>query len=109
MHVRTFVDELLRVLRPGGTITIADVSAPDFWSTPLVVPFIRVAALIYFLPTEGFARALAEAASLSNIYTASGWRDVLAEAGFTSIQITILSRSHYWSPIPLILQATKPK
>lgn len=109
MHVRTFVDELFRVLRPGGTITVADVSAPAFWSKPLVVPIIRVAALVYFLPTEGFARALAEASALSNIYTATVWREVLAKAGFTSIQITVLSKTHFWSPIPLILQATKPK
>jgi ubiquinone/menaquinone biosynthesis C-methylase UbiE len=105
MNVPVFLAEVKRVLKPGGRLTLADVSASPAWRILFVVSLIRMAAFLYFLPKEGLSRALAEAESLSHIYTAEEWHEALSQAGFVDIQVTRLPTNHFWSPVPLILQA----
>jgi len=68
---------------------------------------IRAATFLYFLPQQGFARARAEAAALSNVYTGKEWEQGLIKAGFSDITIRTLPTRYSWLPSPLIIQAKK--
>jgi ubiquinone/menaquinone biosynthesis C-methylase UbiE len=109
-HMRSsnLVPELIRVLKPGGTITIADVGSTPSWNNPIVKVLLRIGAFFYFLQVEGFSRALSEADSLSNILSAKSWQALLETNHLTNVQVEQLPTNHFWSPVPLILQASKP-
>jgi ubiquinone/menaquinone biosynthesis C-methylase UbiE len=107
MDTSRLIAEMIRVLRPGGRITIADVGASPSWKFPLMKTFIRMIAFVYFLPAEGYARAWAEANSISNMMTAREWEAALAKAGFTGIRVNILKSRNFWAPAPIALNAIK--
>ena len=108
MSVSELLSESFRVLKPGGLITFADVGSNEAWRNPLVNVFLRIGAFFYFVFKEGFSRAIAESNSLSNILTIEEWKYRLAEHHFTGIRIERLPAGHFWSPAPLVIQATKP-
>lgn len=107
MNVIQILSEFRRVLKPGGIITIADVGSADTWQNPLVKTILRIGAFVYFLPSEGYARALSESASLSNILSAKDWKNALESVNLLNIQIDQLSTNHFWSPVPLIIRAIR--
>lgn len=107
LDVAVLLAEMSRVLRSGGRLTIADVSGSPAWRLPVVNTLIRIAAFLYFLPREGFARARSESGALSNVYTGEEWKEKLRETKFEEIQITELPTSHFWSPSPLVIRAKK--
>ncbi len=109
LDVPVVLAEMARVLKPGGRLTVADVIGSPVWHLPVVSALIRAATFIYFLPQEGVARARAESAALSNVYTEKEWEARLEEAGFEAIKITSLPTSHSWLPCPLVIQAQKIK
>ncbi|MCL4562671.1 MAG: methyltransferase domain-containing protein [Chloroflexi bacterium] len=108
LSVPQFLAQVHRVLKPGGRLAIGDVAGSPIWQLPGISHAIRAAAFLYFLPGEGFARASSEAAALSNVYSAPEWKEALALAGFSSIQINYLTARHSWIPAPLIIRAQKP-
>lgn len=107
MDVPLLISEISRLLKPNGSLTIADVGASPMWKYSLVKLPIRLLALLYFLPAEGFARAWSEASAVSNILTAAGWKNTLKDAGFDDIEVIKLSTSRPFIPEPLVLRATK--
>jgi hypothetical protein len=64
-------------------------------------------AFAYFLPKEGWARAWAESKAVSNMYTREAWKNVLAETGFSQIDVRVMKSRHFWAPSPISLKAVK--
>lgn len=109
LNVPVVLSEMYRVLKGDGRLTIADVGGSALWRFPLVNWIIRLATFVYFLPKEGYARARSEAAALDHVLTDKEWRDLLENLGFESISIQYLPVSHFWSPTPFVIQASKRK
>ncbi len=107
MDVPQLAAEMLRVLKPGGRVTIADVGAASTWKSPIIRFLIRIVAMIYFLPTEGFSRAWAEACAVSNMRTVEEWQAVMQDAGFQDVQVKKISARRSWAPSPIALKAAK--
>ncbi len=107
MNVPQLAAEMLRVLKPGGWVTLADVGAAPTWKSPIVRFLIRIVALLYFLPAEGFSRAWAEACAVSNMRTVEEWQAVMEEAGFQSVQVQKMKARRSWAPSPIALKAAK--
>jgi len=84
------LDEMMRVLKPGGRIAIADMGAPTAWrSAP-------ISWLILLLPGAGkligSPRVKAEAEAFQQTYTAEEWRSLLAAKGLKRAQVTAIPR-----------------
>jgi ubiquinone/menaquinone biosynthesis C-methylase UbiE len=107
LNVGVLLDEIVRLLRPGGQLTIADVGGAPAWRTPVVNAMIRTATFLYFLPKEGYARARVEASALSNVLTPTEWEDQMASRRFQAIQVNELPKSNAWAPAPLMIRALK--
>ena len=105
LNVGTLLDEMKRLLRPGGQLTIADVGGSSVWRNPVVSTMIRTATFFYFLPKEGYARARVESEALKNVLTPSEWGNHLALRRFQAIQVGELPKSHAWAPAPLVMKA----
>ncbi len=108
MDVPKLLSEILRVLKPGGRFSLADVGGARIWRSSIFSFFIKILAYVYFFITENKDRAWAEATAVSNIYTKDGWAEVLTKAGFTDIRIKQLESKSFWVPDPLLIQAKKP-
>lgn len=85
------LDEMVRVLKPGGRIAIADMGAPTAWrSAPL-------SWLILLLPRAGKLtgnpRVRAEAEAFQQTYTAEEWTSLLAAKGLKRAQVTAIPRA----------------
>ena len=108
MDTSVLIAEMIRVLRPGGRITVADVGAGPSWKSPVIRFFLRLVAWAYFLPAEGFSRAWAEATAVSNMMTAEQWQSALERAGFVEVEVHKMDSRHAWAPAPIALKASKP-
>jgi ubiquinone/menaquinone biosynthesis C-methylase UbiE len=107
LDVGILLDEIHRLLRPGGQLTIADVGGAAAWRLPVVSNLIRTATFFYFLPKEGYARARVEAGALSNVLTLPEWENQLANRHFHAVQVNELPKNHAWAPAPLVMKAIK--
>jgi ubiquinone/menaquinone biosynthesis C-methylase UbiE len=107
MDLDTLLSEISRVLAPGGRLAIADVGGSVLFKIPGINLVIRLLAFLYFLITEGPARARAESGALPNVFTAEEWTSHLIQAGFCQVQVTRLETRRNWSPAPLFLRASK--
>jgi demethylmenaquinone methyltransferase/2-methoxy-6-polyprenyl-1,4-benzoquinol methylase len=109
MDVKLLLLETWRVLSEEGVLSIADVGGSSLWKLPVVKLLLRFAAFVYFLFTENFNRAWAEAGAVSNVRSKEEWSDLLIETGFRNIKITKLKSKYRWVPEPLVIQAIKSK
>ena len=107
MSIHVMLAEMNRILKPEGTLLLADVGAGMLWKLPVYRQLIQLSTLIYFTIIEGFSRAHAEMTALPNILTQEKWSHVLVEEGFGSILITKLWRKFFWIPNPMVIQAKK--
>jgi ubiquinone/menaquinone biosynthesis C-methylase UbiE len=107
LDVGVLLNEINRLLRPSGQLTIADVGGAAAWQMPVVNTMIRTATFFYFLPKEGYARARVEAGALSNVLTPTEWENQLAVQRFQAIQVIELPKNHAWAPAPLVMKAIK--
>jgi len=109
MDVPLLLTEMKRLLKPGGSLTIADVGGSPTWRLPVIYLLIRMATFIYFLTTQSLPRAYAEAKALYNVRTMDEWYDLLSKTGFSGITINKLASKYFWVPDPLIIRATTKK
>lgn len=107
MDAPRLLEEILRILKPNGRLTIADVSGSPTWQNPILRAIIRLAAFLYFLATENFARAWAEAGALSNVRSKDEWFQLLREIGYVNVSIVELRKHRSWIPSPLLIKASK--
>jgi len=107
MDVDLLLSEMERILKFGGRISIADVGGSAFWRLPVIRTILMAAAFSYFLITENAARAWAEASALPHIRTSEEWHSILANLGFSSINIYKLPSKYKWIPEPLFIHAVK--
>ena len=108
LDVSILLDEMSRLLRPGGRLTIADVGGSAAWRRPPISWAIRTATFIYFLPKEGYARARAESAALTHVLTPSEWKEHLVARQFKGVCVEQLEKKRAWVPAPLLIRAIKP-
>jgi demethylmenaquinone methyltransferase/2-methoxy-6-polyprenyl-1,4-benzoquinol methylase len=102
--VERLIDQMQRVLCPGGWLLLADVGAAPIWRSflgKLGLTFL----LLYFGLAYSRTRVRAEMDALVNLRTASEWRDCLAAAGFADIAITELQGQHRFYPSGLLIKA----
>jgi ubiquinone/menaquinone biosynthesis C-methylase UbiE len=107
MDVRQLLLECRRVLRNGGTLTIADVGGAKIFRFPGVKLFVRIVLLIYFGLVENRARAWAEAGAVSHVLSQEDWYKLLVFCGFRNITIKKLKSKYFWVPSPLLIKAEK--
>ena len=108
MDVLTVLGEAHRALADGGRLVMATVGARRYWQAPGVRALMHGITFLYFKSQGHTARARAEAATTSNIHTAFEWRDILADAGFASIDVRReFTPRHSWYPYGLVLRAKK--
>lgn len=107
MQVNQLASEIYRILQDNGRFSLADVGGSKLWRNPVINFFIKILAFFYFLITENKDRAWAEASAVSNVFTADDWYQILKNAGFKDIKVTLLKSNKFWVPNPLLIQAKK--
>ena len=107
MDVDRFVSESHRILESGGRLSIIDAGGSVFWKIPGVKFLLRIAAYIYFIINESHSRAWAESSAVSHVRTKEEWEQLLAEKGFTSIEVRKLKSKYALVPSPLLIKAIK--
>jgi ubiquinone/menaquinone biosynthesis C-methylase UbiE len=101
------LDEMMRVLKPGGQIALADMGAPPAWRSVPISWLMRLLVWAYKLSGNPTARADAEA--FSRTYTAEEWRGLLAAQGFESPHVTaILRPGQRIYPCAILARGRKP-
>jgi ubiquinone/menaquinone biosynthesis C-methylase UbiE len=84
------LDEMVRVLKPGGRIAIADMGAPTAWRSAPISWLMLLLAWAYKLTGSPTAKADAEA--FQQTYTAEEWTSLLAAKGLKRAQVTAILR-----------------
>lgn len=107
MQIEQLSSEIYRILRDNGRFSLADVGGSKWWRNPIINFFIKILAYVYFLISENKDRARAEASAVSNVFTPDDWQQILSNAGFKQIKVTLLKSRKFWVPDPLLIQAIK--
>lgn len=105
MDIDRMLSEVMRVLKTDALFSMIDVGSTPFWRLPVIRFFSRIFAFFYFLITENFSRAWAEAQAVTNVRTAEEWRQSLADLGFRDIDIQPLPSKYAWLPEPLAIRS----
>jgi ubiquinone/menaquinone biosynthesis C-methylase UbiE len=104
MDVPQMLSEMRRVLKVGGKLIMADVGASAFWRSLWGRAVLRLLLLRYGL-AHSSARAQAEWEALPNVRTAGEWHAVLAEFGFTKVEVIESRARRPWHPHALTMRA----
>jgi ubiquinone/menaquinone biosynthesis C-methylase UbiE len=84
------LDEMVRVLKPGGHMAIADMGAPPAWRSPPISWLMLLLARAYKLTGNPTAKSDAEA--FQQTYTAEEWRSLLVAKGLKKAEGTTILR-----------------
>jgi ubiquinone/menaquinone biosynthesis C-methylase UbiE len=84
------LDEMVRLLKPGGRIAIADMGAPPAWRSLPISWLMLLLARAYKLTGNPTAKADAEA--FQQTYTAEEWRSLLIAKGLKKAEVTAILR-----------------
>lgn len=107
IHQHQLLEQVSSVLKPGGQVILADVSASPSWRFPGVKSCLRLAALLYFLITVSPARAWVESQAVTSVYTEKEWVTALREYNFSATRVHKPFIQHTWAPSAIMIAATK--
>jgi ubiquinone/menaquinone biosynthesis C-methylase UbiE len=107
MSVDQLLAEIQIALAPGGKFYIGDVGGSSRWRIGIIRLIIKLFAFIYFLFTENYSRARSESEAVANVMTTQEWHDRISAKGFENISIREVKSSRFWTPNPVIIEATK--
>ena len=96
--------EVRRVLKPNGRTVMIDVGASAFWRSFLGAIVLRVLLVRYGLSRRD-ARARAEVEAFRNVRTATEWKTLLSELGFSRIEVAESRALRPWYPSAMTMSA----
>jgi ubiquinone/menaquinone biosynthesis C-methylase UbiE len=105
MQVPILLQELSRVLRPGGQLLIADVALANLFRTAPGRLLLRTLAWWYGR-REGAARMQAEMEAVPNMLTPEQWRVALDTAGFIILDMKTIPAHRAWYPPGVLAKAS---
>jgi len=89
--VSAALDDILRVLRPGGRVMIMDMGAPPAWRSVPISWLMGLLRWVYGL--VGGAQGKAEAQAFGRTYTTDEWEGLLASKHLMEPQVLEVRRS----------------
>ena len=108
MQAEQLIRQMRRVLTPGGWLLMADVGAAPMWRS-FMGKLALGALLLYFGFAYSRKRVRAEMDAITNLRSASEWREFLGAAGFTDITVIEMPGQRSFYPSGLLIKArTKP-
>lgn len=107
-QVRKSLREMVRVLKPGGRLSIADPARNPRWaSVPGLVMKLCLGAL-YLLRKRSLTIVRAELDSMKQLFTKGEWEDMLREAGLHSVEVQEVPHpTSQWYSSMLFIRAGK--
>lgn len=107
MDISRMLKEIKRTIKRNGRLSMIDAGVPPIWHFPIINGLVKVIAFVYFLFKENKTRAYAEAAAVTNVFTAEEWQDALLELGFEEISTEVIPGKYKWIPNALSIKAVK--
>lgn len=108
MHVKTALAEIIRVLKKGGRLVIADMGASPRWRTPAGRVVVRLLLFLYQLFSLFNAKSRAEAEAFSQCFTRAEWEEILAASGASEYSVEEQSKpGKTWYPTLLWIRVRK--
>jgi ubiquinone/menaquinone biosynthesis C-methylase UbiE len=104
MHAEQLIRQMRRVLSPGGWLLMADVGAVPMWRS-FMGKLALGALLLYFGLAYSRKRVRAEMDAITNLRSASEWREFLGRAGFTDITVSEMPGQRSFYPTALLIRA----
>jgi len=105
MDISRMLNEIKRTIKKNGKVSMIDAGVSPIWHFPIISGIFKAIAYIYFLFKENKMRARAEAAAVTNVFTADEWQSALIKLGFKEINIEVIPGKYKWIPNALSIKA----